>query len=157
MGNLAQLSTVKNRLGISDTTDDTLLTNFIKFASGRFERQCNRLFDRQANTMEEFGAAACEFRVSRYPIESVSNFHLKVEKSTDDMTAIRMIGAQQAGSLRYSRLETCATSEATPRRPSAQAFLADHFRFQSQWRLRLKSSDFSMTTPRLLRCSAGRK
>jgi hypothetical protein len=39
---LAQLSTVKTRLGITDTTDDTLLTNHIEFASARFERETNR-------------------------------------------------------------------------------------------------------------------
>ena len=81
MGNLTQLATIKTRLGISDTTDDTLLTNFIKFASARFERQCNRSFDRQANTMDEFSADTCELRVSRYPIETVSNFHLKTDEA----------------------------------------------------------------------------
>ena len=77
MGNLTQLTTVKSRLGISDTTDDTLLTNLIKFASARFERECNRLFDRQANTTDEFSADRYELPVTRYPIESVSAFHLK--------------------------------------------------------------------------------
>jgi len=42
---LTQLSTIKSGLGISDTTDDTLLTNFVKFATGRFERECNREFN----------------------------------------------------------------------------------------------------------------
>jgi hypothetical protein len=81
MGNLTQLSTVKNRLGITDTTDDTLLTNFIKLASGRFERECNRLFDRQANTTDEFRGDQIDLRPSRYPIESVSAFHLKTNES----------------------------------------------------------------------------
>ena len=49
---LAQLTTLKTRLGITDTTDDTLLTNLIKFASGRFDRECNRSFERAANATE---------------------------------------------------------------------------------------------------------
>jgi hypothetical protein len=63
---LTQLATVKSRLGISDTTDDTLLTNLIKFASARFERETNRFLDRQASTTDEFSAGTCELRVSRY-------------------------------------------------------------------------------------------
>ena len=78
---LTQLSSVKARLGVSDTADDALLTNLIKFASGRFERQCNRLFDRQADTTDEFSADRCELRVARYPIESVSAFHLKSDET----------------------------------------------------------------------------
>jgi len=78
---LTQLTTVKSRLGISDTTDDTLLTNLIKFASARFERECNRFLDRQASTTDEFTADTCELRVSRYPIESVSAFHLKTDET----------------------------------------------------------------------------
>ena len=74
---LTQLVTVKARLGITDTTDDTLLTNLIKFASARFARDCNRLFDRQVNGTDEFPADACELRPNRYPIESISAFHLK--------------------------------------------------------------------------------
>ena len=81
MGNLTQLATIKSRLGISDTTDDTLLTNLIKFASARFERETNRLFDRQANTTDEFSADRYELPVTRYPIESVSAFHLKSDET----------------------------------------------------------------------------
>jgi hypothetical protein len=79
---LTQLTTIKNRLGITDTTDDTLLTNLIKFASGRFERDCHRLLERTANAVEEFSADATEIRVARFPIESVSQFHLK-DNETD--------------------------------------------------------------------------
>jgi uncharacterized phiE125 gp8 family phage protein len=79
---LTQLSTVKTRLGISDTTDDTLLTNLIEFASARFERETNRSLDRAANTTEEFSADQTEIAVARFPIESVSQYHLK-ENETD--------------------------------------------------------------------------
>ena len=78
---LTQLSTVKNRLGITDTTDDTLLTNFIKFAGGRFELECHRSFERAVNAVEEFSGDVREIRVARYPIESVSQFHLKTNET----------------------------------------------------------------------------
>lgn len=79
---LTQLSTVKNRLGITDTTDDTLLTNFIKSASARFDHQCHRSFERAVNAVEEFSGDVTEIRVARYPIEAVSQFHLK-DNETD--------------------------------------------------------------------------
>ena len=79
---LATLSSIKSRLGITDTTDDTLLTNLIKFASGRFDRDCNRLFARQVTATDEFPANACELRPARYPVESVSAFHLKSDETT---------------------------------------------------------------------------
>ena len=78
---LTQLSTIKARLGITDTVDDTLLTNLIKFASGRFDRECNRSFARAAGATEEFGGAEAELRLARYPIESVASFHLKTSES----------------------------------------------------------------------------
>ena len=79
---LTQLSTVKTRLGISDTTDDTLLTNFIEFASARFERDTNRSLERTANATEEFPADQTEILVARFPLETVASFHLK-ENETD--------------------------------------------------------------------------
>jgi uncharacterized phiE125 gp8 family phage protein len=79
---LTQLTTIKNRLGITDTTDDTLLTNFIEFASARFERETNRLLERAVGTTEEFSGDATEIVVARFPLESVTSFHVK-ENETD--------------------------------------------------------------------------
>jgi len=78
---LTQLTTVKNRLGVTDTTDDTLLTNYIKSAGARFENACHRLFERAVNAVEEFSGDVTEIRVARYPIEAVSQFHLKENES----------------------------------------------------------------------------
>ena len=79
---VTQLSTIKTRLGITDTTDDTLLTNLIEFASARFERETNRSLDRAVATPEEFSADQTEILVARFPLESVASFHLK-ENETD--------------------------------------------------------------------------
>ena len=78
---LTQLATIKTRLGISDTTDDTLLTNFIEFASARFERDTNRSLERGVNTTEEFSADQTEILVARFPLESVFSFHLKANET----------------------------------------------------------------------------
>ena len=111
MSLLTQLSTIKSRLGITDTTDDTLLTNFIKFASGRFERVCNRLFDRQANTTDEFQADELELRPARYPIESVSAFHLKNDETE---------GWVQQNEVEYLIRRACVISLAVPAGTCAQ-------------------------------------
>ena len=78
---LTQLSSIKTRLGITDTVDDTLLTNLIKFASGRFDRECNRAFARAAGATEEFRGDEAELRLARYPIETVTSFHLKTNET----------------------------------------------------------------------------
>lgn len=76
---LTQLTTLKARLGIAahDVADDTLLTNFIKHATARFDRECNRTFARGSGITGEFGGDDTELRVSRFPVESVTSFHLK--------------------------------------------------------------------------------
>ena len=78
---VTQLSTIKTRLGITDTTDDTLLTNLIEFASGRFERDTNRSLDRAVNTTEEFPADQTEILIARFPLENVASFHLKANET----------------------------------------------------------------------------
>ena len=59
-----------------------MLTNLIKFAGGRFERDCHRLLERAVNAVEEFSGDVTEIRVARFPLESVSQFHLK-DNETD--------------------------------------------------------------------------
>ena len=78
---LTQLSTIKTRLGIADTVDDTLLTNLIKFASGRFDRESNRTFAHGSSITEEFRGDEAELRPRRYPIETIAAFHLKTNET----------------------------------------------------------------------------
>ena len=65
---LTQLTTVKARLILNDTTADTILTNAIAAFSDRFDRECNRRFARQTNAIEEFPADALEICPSSWPI-----------------------------------------------------------------------------------------
>jgi hypothetical protein len=76
---LAQLSSLKSRLRLEsfDVADDTLLTNYLKHASGRFAQECNRIFDRAVGATFEYHAHEREITPDRYPIESVTGFDLK--------------------------------------------------------------------------------
>jgi hypothetical protein len=76
---LAQLSTVKTRLGIDefDVKDDALLTHAIEAVSARFDRECNRTLARAVNAAQEFNGADLELCPACYPIESVTRFELK--------------------------------------------------------------------------------
>jgi hypothetical protein len=80
---LTELATIKARLGLenADTDEDVLLSNFLAHASGRFEKECNRLFERTVDFQEEFGGNETELRPSRCPVESVSAFALKTTES----------------------------------------------------------------------------
>jgi hypothetical protein len=78
---LTQLATVKMRLGLSDSTQDALLTNFIKHASERFDRHCRRKFSRLAGATDEFDGGRRELALSRYPIESVTKLEVKRRES----------------------------------------------------------------------------
>src|SRR5436305_102305 len=81
---LAQLSTLKSRLGIDEfnVQYDTLLTNALTALSARFDRECNRTFARTAAATHEFDATDLEISLPCYPIESVTKFELK-ENETD--------------------------------------------------------------------------
>lgn len=80
---LTQLATLKARLKIEDSylVEDVILTNFIKLVSGRFQKECNRVFDRAAAATEEFDADETEVRCGRYPIETVAQWDLKTNET----------------------------------------------------------------------------
>lgn len=83
---LATLATVKARLGITDTTDDTLLTNFLELVSSRFAGHCNRVFGYLDSATHEFAANTAQVMVDRYPLVSVASWHLK-DNETDGWVA----------------------------------------------------------------------
>lgn len=80
-GQLAALATVKARLGITASTENTLLTNLLELATGIFNRHCNRVFARSESATDEFDADHCELNLSRPPLESVSAFALKTREA----------------------------------------------------------------------------
>jgi hypothetical protein len=76
-----QLSRLKARLGITDLTDDALLTDLIVACSATFDRYCNRMFERLEGATEEFRGDETEIAVARYPIEMVVGFDLKSDET----------------------------------------------------------------------------
>lgn len=102
---LTTLATLKARLRITDTTDDALLTNFIKHVSARFARECNRHFDRLEGATDEFPADASNLVVTRYPLESVESFELKTTEA-DGWMALEGVDylLRPGGVIRLSRI-----------------------------------------------------
>ena len=76
---LTQLSTLKARLGMSDTdvTNDAMLTQAIEAVSARFNRETRRTLARTEDFIQEFDAGSCEIIAACYPIESVTRFEAK--------------------------------------------------------------------------------
>ena len=81
---LAQLSTLKARLGIADAdvSNDDLLTNILTALSARFGNECNRTFARTVDATHEFDSDDLEIIPPIFPIESVTKFELK-QNETD--------------------------------------------------------------------------
>lgn len=80
---LTELDSLKKRLGVevTDTVDDTVLENFILACTGRFDRECNRKFALVDGATYEFDANRAEVLPDRYPIISVSAWHLKANET----------------------------------------------------------------------------
>jgi hypothetical protein len=74
---LTQLTTVKTRLQLADTTFDDVVTAAIAAFSERFDRECNRKFARQVNAIEEFAASHLDICPACWPIETITSFDVK--------------------------------------------------------------------------------
>ena len=92
---LAQLTTVKARLGLleTDTQYDELLTRAIEALSARFDRECNRSFARTVGVCQEFPGGEIEIPVGCHPIETVTKFELKTSESAGwvEQTAVEYL------------------------------------------------------------------
>ena len=104
---LAQLTTVKARLGLleTDTQYDELLTRAIEALSARFDRECNRSFARTVGVCQEFPGGEIEIPVGCYPIEAVTKFELKTSESA---------GWVEQASVEYLVRAKCVISLAVP-------------------------------------------
>jgi hypothetical protein len=81
---ITELLTVKTRLSIPqfETDEDTIIENFIKLMTARFDLECDRKLERQASAEFCFDGSTTSILVDRYPLESVTSFWLK-ENETD--------------------------------------------------------------------------
>lgn len=75
---LTTTAAARERLGLPDTKDDAWLTTAIGWATGIFEKICNRQFGRIAGALQEFDACDQTVLLRRYPVESISLFSLRV-------------------------------------------------------------------------------
>ena len=80
---LTTVERLKPRLKLlpSDEADDTLLENCIKAVSGRFAKECNRVFGRAENALYEFPADRMEIIPALLPIASVSKWETKEDET----------------------------------------------------------------------------
>lgn len=72
---------VRIKIDAFDVKDDATLNGFLSLVSGRFEKFCNRKFARDAAATCVFRGDELDLRVDRYPIESVTSFHLKTNET----------------------------------------------------------------------------
>lgn len=81
---ITTLSNLKARLKIDefDTSEDALLTFLIQHCGERFDLDCNRKFERAEGSYFEFQADRDSFIPLRFPIESISAWHLKSDETT---------------------------------------------------------------------------
>lgn len=80
---ITTLNNLKARLKIDefDTVDDATLTFLIQHCGERFDKECNRKFERAEGAYFEFQADRDSFIPLRYPIESISAWHLKSDEA----------------------------------------------------------------------------
>ena len=73
---IATVAEIKTSLGITDTTDDTLLTEWIEGVQGKFDIECGRRFLYAASETEYFDGGVHALYVRRYPIASITSIHV---------------------------------------------------------------------------------
>lgn len=80
---ITTLAHLKTRLKIEefDLADDATLTFLIQHCGERFDRECNRKFERAATAYHEFPGDRDSFIPLRFPIESISAWHLKSDET----------------------------------------------------------------------------
>jgi len=81
---LTNLARVKTFLGISGTSDDTLLTSLINTCTEFIENYCDRRFKQTAYTNELYnGSGINKLLLKNYPVDENSTF--KLEKRSSDL------------------------------------------------------------------------
>ncbi len=77
---ITELDTVKARLGIADTSKDTLLTQFITACGGLFDRATGRTLARTVDFTQEFSGEQMNIALECYPFESLKSFEIKEDE-----------------------------------------------------------------------------
>lgn len=85
MGDLTQLNTIKDELGITDATEDTYLERLIKVASDFVRSYCERTFEETEVTENIKGSGTDKIRTSNYPIVSISEVKIDDKIIDEDL------------------------------------------------------------------------
>ena len=84
MGALTNITAIKLHLGITDGSDDALLTQLINQASADIESRCNRTLTRETRTNETYDCTGgTRLYMDLYPIYSVASVTVEGETVTD--------------------------------------------------------------------------
>jgi len=76
---IVTLSEMKAELGLSDTTDDALLTQAMAALDGRFDSFLNRILARGINVIEYFDGGGRTLLLARFPVESVTSINVDAD------------------------------------------------------------------------------
>lgn len=84
MGALTTAAAVKLHLGITDSSDDSLLAQLINQASSDIESRCNRTLTYETRTAEAYtGDGGTEIYLDLYPVETITAITMDGEAVTD--------------------------------------------------------------------------
>jgi len=72
-----ELPIIRQRIGLTVSDHDVLLTRFSEWASAMFDQHCHRNFERQEADTYEVAGDRCEISLPHYPIEWVIGFYLR--------------------------------------------------------------------------------
>ena len=86
---IATLAELKTMLGITDTGDDSAITQMAVAIQGRFDSHCRRQFLYAASQTEYLDGGVSELLVHRWPIASIASIIVDIDQawSTDDALA----------------------------------------------------------------------
>lgn len=73
---IVTLSEMKTELGLADTTDDAVLTQWMAALDGRFDSFLNRTLARGVGVIEYFDGGGRMLLLDRFPVESVASINV---------------------------------------------------------------------------------
>lgn len=80
---ITTLTKIKDRLSITDTSKDALLTQFIIAAGALFDVLTDRTLERSVGFQEEFSGDRLHVPLKYYPVEEITRFEQRLGLGTD--------------------------------------------------------------------------
>jgi len=89
---IVTLAEMKAQLGITDSTDDAVLTIWMQGLQGRLDLACNRKFLYDAAVTEYFDGGETYLYAKNFPIASVTSVHMDADMAWGDDTLLASDG-----------------------------------------------------------------